>query len=212
MMTDLTTYPASPAPAASREPLPSLATDLPSGALVVPAGTGEPGPFSRWVLNLGFIAGLLLAGGCLALSAVYLYGFLSSTNAAIETFLARAATTEATDRLLELAINARMVMARLALLSCGAFVGMSFGFLGFALFLLGIKGEMEVQGRYEGAEVKISRMAPGILIILCAAILIGVCATRSTPFRYTLEEETPSARSDAKVPDAGPPPKLPRGR
>jgi hypothetical protein len=85
---------------------------------------------------------------------------------------------------LEVAINGRLVMARVALLSCGVFTGMSFGFLGFALFLLGIKKEINADAQYENFQVKLARMSPGVFIILIAAILIGVCVTHSTPFTY----------------------------
>jgi hypothetical protein len=54
---------------------------------------------------------------------------------------------------LGVAMTARLTMADVGLNSCGVFAGLSLGFLGFALFLLGIKGEMDVRAsseRYSG--------------------------------------------------------------
>lgn len=145
----------------------------------------QEGRFSQKVLNAGFFAALVLAGVCLVGSMVYLASFLYSTQAAMDDILTKAATTNVNFYLVELAVNARMVTARIALLSCGITVGMSFGFLGFALFLIGVKGEMDVEAQNEKYSVKIARMAPGGFVILCAVVLIAVCVTRSTPFSYT---------------------------
>lgn len=66
---------------------------------------------------------------------------------------------------------------RMVLLSTGIFVAMSFGFLGFALFLIQAKGEIEGSLDYKSAKVNIVRMSPGIFVILCATIIIIFCAT-----------------------------------
>lgn len=145
--------------------------------------------FSRRILNAGFVVALVLAAICLLASIVYLASFLYSTQAAIDSMIEKASSTNVNFNILELAINARMVTARIALLSCGITVGMSFGFLGFALFLIGVEGEMDVEAQQEEYRVKIARMAPGVFVILCATALIAICATRSTPFSYT---RTPS--------------------
>jgi hypothetical protein len=90
---------------------------------------------------------------------------------------------------LRLGIVARMMVAKMCLISCGIHVGMSFGFLGFALFLLGVKGEMDVNAKSEGYQVKIARISPGVFVILCAAILIGVCVTQKMEFKYFLQQK-----------------------
>lgn len=61
---------------------------------------------------------------------------------------------------------------RMVLLSTGVFVAMSFGFLGFALFLIQAKGNVE--GSFENGNVKINitRMSPGLFVILCATVII----------------------------------------
>jgi hypothetical protein len=162
--------------------------------------------FSQTILNIGFGVALVLAAACLALGAVYLYMFLKSTNAGIDQLLTNTAN-QVSNEVLYIAINARLVMARVALLSCGVFVGMSFGFLGFALFLLGIKEEMNVDAGSEGYSVKIARMSPGVFVILCATILIGVCISRQTPFSYEnfqkRDSPTPAASEKLDLPDPG---------
>ena len=145
------------------------------------SGHSKAHSFSSRVLAIGFIAGLTLAGSCLAAGAFYLYTFLNYSALALPRLF------EASPRpdILDMAINAQLVIARLALLSCGVFVGMAFGFMGFALFLVGLQGEMDVSGQYESYNVKIARLSPGVFVILCSAILIGICATHKTSFDYT---------------------------
>jgi hypothetical protein len=144
--------------------------------------TGATG-FPPYVLNTGFLAGLVMAFVCLALAALYLNKFLVDTNTAVTALLATPPTTDIGAHLLRTALNARLVTARLALLSCGVFVGMGFGFLGFALFLVGVRGDSELNARYSSGRLTLTRLAPGVLVILCATLLIGICATRETPFQ-----------------------------
>src|SRR5689334_8612480 len=61
---------------------------------------------------------------------------------------------------------------RMVLLSTAVFVAMSFGFLGFALFLIQAKGN--VDGSFESGNTKVSfaRMSPGLFVILCATVII----------------------------------------
>jgi hypothetical protein len=143
---------------------------------------------------------LMLAAACLALSGMYLFHFLADTNSAVEGLVAEAKTRQISEAVMELAINSRLAIARLALLSCGVFVGMSFGFLGFALFLIGIKGEMDVQGKTEQVSVKIARMSPGVFVLFVASILIGICVTHSTSFEFshTRAPDTPATNTGKK--------------
>lgn len=155
------------------------------------------GRFPQTLLNVGFAFALLLSGACLILSAIYLYRFLFETNIGVEQLIAKVGTNLPPGTL-EVAINGRLVMARVALLSCGIFAGLAFGFLGFALFLLGIKKEIDVDAQYESVQIKFARMSPGVLVILIAAVLIGVCATRATPFWYeNAVVETPEESADS---------------
>jgi hypothetical protein len=147
--------------------------------------------FPQKLLNVGFCTALVLAGGSFIMGALYLNNFLSSTNQGVQSLIGNAGTLPSAT--LYSAMNATLVMGRLALLSCGVFIGMSFGFLGFALFLMGIKEEMNVVGRYEGYHIKLARLSPGVFVILCATILIGICVTHETPFTYYYQNsQTPS--------------------
>ena len=66
--------------------------------------------------------------------------------------------------------------------------------------ILGIKGEMDLDAGSESYKVKIARLSPGVFVILCATVLIGVCATSSTPFRegqHVRETTEPVSELDA---------------
>ena len=149
--------------------------------------------FSARILSAGFVFALVLASVCLIASTVYLYTFLAVTMQKIDGLLARAGTPGVTDVLIQLGINAALVSARLALLSCGVFVAMSFGFLGFGLFLIGVRGEIEASGTSESFGFKVARMSPGVFVMTATLILIGVCVTHRTPFDYRMEQPAPTA-------------------
>ena len=168
---------------------------------LIGAASGHPPPkdsdiprFSSSILNVGFCTALVLAVASLTMGSYYLYDFLESTKSGVIEFIREHSSKPGQEDLLYLAINARLVMARLALVSCGMFIGMAFGFLGFALFLIGVRGEMDVDASRgnadEGFHVKLARMSPGIFVILCSTILIGVCVTRRTDLEYDRSRPT----------------------
>lgn len=144
--------------------------------------------FPPRILNAGFVFALILAAFCLIASTVYLYTFLSVTTHKIDGLLSRAGTPGVSDILIQLGINAALVSARLALLSCGVFVAMAFGFLGFGLFLMGVRGEIEASGTTESFGFKVARMSPGVFVMSGTLVLIGVCVTHRTPFDYRMEQ------------------------
>jgi nitric oxide reductase large subunit len=154
------------------------------GVHSISAATKDPAAFTRKVLDAGFVTALALACGCLLFGAVYLYRFLESTNASLDRLLVSAASSAVSESTLQLAIQGRTVMARIALQSCGVFVAMAFGFLGFGLFLIGAKGDMDLDARSEAYQVKLARMSPGIFVLLAATVLLALCITRETPFTY----------------------------
>lgn len=159
---------------------------------------------ASWALNVGFVFAFLLAALCLVASALYLFQFLQeTTHGGIQELTTTASNVAVSDTTAQLAIQARTVIARIVLLSCGVFAGLSFGFLGFGLFLMGIKGEIGVEAQAETHQLKIARLAPGAFVILVAAVLIGVCATRETPFIYKNIEST-------SLPEIGNPQQKPR--
>lgn len=132
-------------------------------------------------LNAGFVFALVLAAACLLLSALYLFTFLRTTVTGIEPMAESLRTQPGA---LEVLINGRLVTTRLSLLSCGIFVGIAFGFLGFGLCLLGIKESIDVDVESDSYRARFARMSPGVLIIVCSSVLTGFCATRETPFWY----------------------------
>ena len=139
--------------------------------------------FPQVLLNVGFGFALALSAVCLILSAVYLFRFLESTTSGIEQTMSKV-NEQLPSGSMEMAVNGRLVMARVGLLSCGVSAGLSFGFLGFALVLLGVKKEIDVDAEYDGFKVSFARLSPGVLVLLISAVLIGVCVTHRTNFWY----------------------------
>lgn len=74
---------------------------------------------------------------------------------------------------------------RMVLLSTAIFVAMSFGFLGFALFLIQAKGEVEGSLDYKNVKVNIARMSPGVFVILCSTIIIIYSVTFRIEYTQT---------------------------
>ncbi|MES2829811.1 MAG: hypothetical protein V4687_16760 [Bacteroidota bacterium] len=157
--------------------------------------------FSRGFLNIGFIFGLLLAGFCLYLAADYMnqYAEVSSksVNQVVDHTMGKLKgqpeQTKMDYQMIRLALTTNMYIARVLLLSCGMFIGLAFGFLGFSLFLIGVKGNVDttIEG---GASYKLqmARLSPGLFVILCAAIIIGICITRNLPVNLNQKTTTTS--------------------
>jgi len=161
---------------------------------------------SKKLLNAGFVFALVLALLCLIFSSFYLFQYLRSANTGITQLLDKVAVKqiELETGQLEVLINGRLVMGRLGLLSAGVSAGLSFGFLGFALFLLGIRESMDVSFEHVNYKANAARMSPGVFLIIVAAFLIGVCATRETPFNYSIEETKPAAPIGSPTPGGAP--------
>jgi hypothetical protein len=153
------------------------------------------GTVPQTFLNAAFVFALVLAALCLLFSALYLYSFLRGTSAGLDPVVQNMQTNQSPGSL-EVLINGKLVLARISLLSCGIFVGIAFGFLGFSLCLLGIKESIDVDLQSDTYKAKFARMSPGVLIIVCSSILTGFCATRETQFWY---EKTINANVDRKA-------------
>jgi len=119
-------------------------------------------------LAIGYKAAIVISLAGLLLSALYLGAFLfvSQHRGAAESGAAMPSIT---------------AEQRLYLLSTGIFVGMSFGFLGFALFLIQAEGDVDLETSVKDYKLKIARLSPGLFVILCATAIIIACAT----FRIT---------------------------
>lgn len=160
----------------------------------------EKGPeFPPWLLNTGFISALVLAAVCLVAGGYYLHEFQQATQTSVLKVINGKAIPE--PGVFQLAIMAQMYLTRIQLLSCCIFVGMAFGFLGFALFLLGVKGEIDAQGSGATLTVKVLSLSPGVFVLLCATILIGICATRPLRFDYDQKGKSspPASRNSSPV-------------
>jgi hypothetical protein len=151
--------------------------------------------FSSKLLNRSFSLGLLLSVLCFVSAVGYLFYFLITTNSALDKFLKTPPQTPLTGDYLGDVLFAKMFMARISLFACGAFIGLAFGFLGFSLFLLGFKGEMNVEATMEKASVKVARMTPGVFVMLCSAILIGICVTKKPEMSINRGYEKPVGKS-----------------
>ena len=117
-------------------------------------------------------AGIWLSFIGIAASAVYLFAFLwlSPVHSVIES----------QNQLLGMTAERRLL-----LLSTGIFVGMSFGFLGFALCLIQAKGDIELEGSTADYKLKVARLSPGLFVILCSTVIIIVCATFRIEYQET---------------------------
>lgn len=171
-----------------------------------------PTLISRKLFSLGFVFALVLALLCLGLSVYYLFQYLNSANTGITQVLDKVAAQQIKLEAgqLEVLINGRLVMARLGLLSSGVLAGVAFGFLGFALFLIGIKETMDVSFDSVSYKANVARMSPGVFLVAIAAVLIGVCASRETPFNYSIEEAKPISphATTSGVPGSSPTPEI----
>jgi hypothetical protein len=122
---------------------------------------------SKRALTFGYCTGLVLAFlallACFVFLGMFLYNAMSSINA-------RAPLPDHA-----------AAMARLGLQGCGVMAGIAFGFLGFSLFLLGIKGESDVTAGNADWKLNCSRMAPGTLVVLASCTLVYLCVTYAIP-------------------------------
>lgn len=115
-------------------------------------------------LKIGYKAGVVLSFLCITAAAIYMFLFLAnSPNPA-----------SVRDELGLLSITAER---RLLLLSTAMFIAMAFGFLGFALFLIQAKGEVETEGSFSDYKFKFATISPGLFVILCSTVIIVFAVT-----------------------------------
>lgn len=120
-------------------------------------------------LGWGYKAAIILSFLGLIGAAIYLFTFQLKTIDP-EYF-------ENEVRLLGLTADMQM-----RLLSTGIFVGMSFGFLGFALFLIQAKGSVDLNGESGNHKIKIANLSPGLFVILCATVIVVMASTYQIKF------------------------------
>lgn len=164
----------------------------------------SPPQFPPWLLNTGFLVALVLAAACLAAAGYYLYQFQTSTQNSMQTAITQAIKGKAvSDSGVSMFSNlVLMYLTRLQLQSCGIVIGLAFGFLGFALFLLGIQSPMSAAGNTATLSLRLVSISPGVFVLLCSTILIGICITQSMPVELG-QAPSPGVVMPSKIP---PPP------
>lgn len=138
--------------------------------------------FSNRILNIGFVTGLVLAVLCLLMASFYMYRYLNSVDILFDDLAKGSMQGVVRTDLAYLLIQGRLIAARFSLLSCGVLTGLSLALIGFCLFLVGAKGDIIARGEAQHAKIVISRLAPGVFVIICAMLLIGVCTTNRIKF------------------------------
>jgi hypothetical protein len=134
-----------------------------------------------WLRN-GFFAAILLAIFGFATVAAYLSYYAYETNASFSQESISTLRTLSDVQIKDI-LFVHLAVWQFALQACGMMAGVVIGFLGLALFLLGIKGDMSGGGKAWGHTLNFNHMAPGTLVISMGCLLIGICATH----RSTLE-------------------------
>jgi hypothetical protein len=133
-------------------------------------------------LKIGYKAGVILSFVCIASAAVYMFAFLINSPD----------PESVRDELRLLSITAER---RLLLLSTAMFIAMSFGFLGFALFLINAKGEVETEGSYRDYKFKFASVSPGLFVILCSTVIIIFAVTFRIDYGMTKGKAQPGTEN-----------------
>jgi hypothetical protein len=140
------------------------------------------------LLRVGFFTGLFFAFLCLAFCVWYLVGYQAEAGSMVKLVSESAKDPSLSEQqlwLLQNGLTVHMFTSRVLLQSCGVVAGIAFGFLGFSLFLLGLEGQTDVAVEDpRGLKVNIAKLAPGALILLVAAVLVGVCSTTRIPVSF----------------------------
>jgi hypothetical protein len=154
------------------------------------------------ILMWSFVTAVLLAIAGFAVVAIYLFSYLrhafdAFSPATMDQFAKMDSGT------MQSILVARAGLWKFILQSCGVIAGVAFGFLGFALFLLGAKGDMDAAFDDSQHKVQLTRMAPGSFVILIAAILIGICCyQRVTVNLPTVETDKVLSKPAANDPNS----------
>ena len=143
------------------------------------------------LFSFGFCFGLMMALVCLLTGIGYLIwyqheasshqkiinGYVKTLDTLQDDLPGHNAKTQTGKRsallgVMMMSINSQNIQSRLSLQACGVLIGMAFGFLGFALFLIGVKEPMGVEAGGEKSVVhvslKLTNALPGVVVIICA--------------------------------------------
>ncbi len=134
-------------------------------------------------LAWGYKAAIALAFLSLSLSALYLFYFSSMSPLAISG--QSMATIVSPENMVAFSAERKML-----LLSTAIFIAMSMLFVGFGLFLLQAQGSVDVAMEKATTKVSIARLSPGLFVILCATIIVIVCATHDISYTQRMSSAT----------------------
>jgi hypothetical protein len=162
------------------------------------AEQGSPDRLAHRVLLGSFIAAVLLAVGGFVVVAVYLFQYLHHSFATFDTDSMNQLSKMDFDTMQSILL-ARAGLWKFILQSCGIMAGVAFGFLGFALFLLGVKGDMDAAYDDSRHKVQLTRLAPGSFVMLIAAVLIGLCCLFKVELKFN-----PTVTTEIRHAGAGP--------
>jgi hypothetical protein len=171
--------------------------------------THEAGGHGDAMIRYGFYAGLGLATMCLIFTIVYISLYSHSLESSFEGHMG-AFLWEDNTNTLACVVIARTALNKTLLQSCGVVGGIAFGFVGFSLFLLGVKGSVDAAGGFSGTTFSFKRLAPGTLIILAAMVLIGISENHAIPLNLAPQgsstgvPQRPVAKDDGATKDIGP--------
>jgi hypothetical protein len=159
---------------------------------------------SQHLLIYSFFAAVLLAMAGFCVMAIYLFRYLDHAFAAFDDDAMRNFAVMEPVHLQDILL-ARAGLWKFILQSCGIICGAAFGFLGFALFLIGVKGDMDASYDDSQHKVQLSRMAPGTFVILMASILVALCSTTKVDLIFGAVESGQTAEPDIALEGKGSP-------
>jgi len=136
------------------------------------------------VMTWQLAVGVALAVLCLILAVGHLIWFMwqvDSTNRTCSNIIERMGEPASGGKVpgaavIRFGMSSSIELSQVSLASVGIMVGLAFGFLGFALFIMNITGAAKLTGGVEGTwSGSIENAAPGLVVLVVAAFLIGVC-------------------------------------
>ena len=84
-------------------------------------------------------------------------------------------TASPSEGIMRTSVYSRLMIAGIVFNSCGLMIGVAMAFLGLSLFLLGVRGQMDVKGKSEKIAVQLVRVSPGALAIICSTVIVFAC-------------------------------------
>jgi hypothetical protein len=149
-------------------------------------GADDPNPtlpISHRVIGAGFMLGLLIAAACLAFAITYLFRFQNDVHSLIVAPGSAPPKTQLEAFGQALAAEHAVIVARIGLRAAALSLGVGFLFLGFSLFLLGVRGSSDLDASApSGYKLSLTRLAPGMIVILCAAVVVLISAVQPLEF------------------------------